>query len=273
MKKERLDVLLVKNGIFASRERARTTIMAGKVLVNEVKIEKPGTLVLENAKIRLLGEVHPYVSRGGLKLQKALQKFRILLKGKVMVDVGASTGGFTDCALQSGAAKVYSIDVGYGQLDWKLRQDPRVVVLERTNVRNVTLEEFTDVIDFVSIDVSFISLRLVLPAVKRFLKSDGEVVCLVKPQFEAGKDRIGKKGVVKDPKIHIAILSEIMEVFRQNQFGIKALTFSPITGPEGNIEFLAYLILGSVEEVSQKIAEEIVKEAHQSLYHEEERRL
>lgn len=272
MKKERLDTLLVKNNLFTSRERARATIMAGKVLVNEVKIEKPGTMVVADAKIRLLGEIHPYVSRGGLKLQKALEKFGILLEGKVMADVGASTGGFTDCALQSGASKVYSIDVGYGQLDWKLRQDPRVVVWERTNIRNVTPENFEDAVDFASIDVSFISLRLVIPVVKRFLKPAGEIVCLIKPQFEAGKERIGKKGVVRDSKVHLAILSEMMEVFSENQLGVKGLTFSPITGPEGNIEFLAYLRLDSAEKPSPEMLEEIGEEAHQSLYHEEERR-
>lgn len=271
MKKERLDILLVKNNLFTSREKARATIMAGKVLVNEAKIEKPGTMVAADAKIRLLGEVHPFVSRGGLKLQKALPKFGISLEGKVMADVGASTGGFTDCALQLGATKVYAIDVGYGQLDWKLRQDPRVIVWERTNIRNVTPENFDDAIDFATIDVSFISLRLVIPVVKKFLKPTGEIVCLIKPQFEAGKERIGKKGVVKDSKVHVAILSEMMEIFRENELGVQGLTFSPITGPEGNIEFLAYLNSGSVEEMLLEALEEIVGEAHQSLYHEEEK--
>ena len=270
MKKERLDCLLVAKGLFQSRERARTTIMAGKILVNEVKIEKPGTMVPGDAAIRVLGEIHPFVSRGGLKLQKAIEKFDLSLTEKVMADIGASTGGFTDCALRAGAKKVYAIDVGYGQLDWRLRQDERVVVWERTNIRNVKVEDFEDSIEFVGIDVSFISLRLVLPVVKTLIASKGEVVCLVKPQFEAGKERIGKKGVVREPKIHMDILAEMLVVICEVGFRLKGLTFSPITGPEGNIEFLAYLgTWGDELEMDEEIISQLVYEAHNSLKKDE----
>nr|MBP7248984.1 TlyA family RNA methyltransferase [Negativicutes bacterium] len=250
MKKERLDLLLVEQGHFSSRERAKATIMAGKVLVNEVKIEKAGTMVPADGTIRILGEIHPFVSRGGLKLQKGLVEFNILLDGLVMADIGASTGGFSDCALQAGARKVYAIDVGYGQLDWKIRQDPRVVVWERTNIRNVTKESFGDPIDFVGIDVSFISLSLVLPVVKAFLDSAGKVICLIKPQFEAGKERVGKNGVVRDPKVHQAVLTEVLRKIVEIGFSIQGLSFSPIRGPEGNIEFLAYLDLSGISSFS-----------------------
>ena len=241
MKKERLDLLLVEQGHFSSRERAKATIMAGKVLVNEMKIEKAGTMVPADGTIRILGEIHPFVSRGGLKLQKGLAEFNILLDGLVMADIGASTGGFSDCALQAGARKVYAIDVGYGQLDWKIRQDPRVIVWERTNIRNVEPSKFDELIDFISIDVSFISLRLVLPVAQKFLAPAGQIVCLIKPQFEAGRERLGKNGVVRDPKIHAEILKETLELFDEIELNLKELTFSPITGPEGNIEFLAFL--------------------------------
>ena len=270
MKKERLDCLLVEKGFFTSRERARATIMAGKVLANEVKIEKPGTMVNSEAQIRILGEIHPFVSRGGLKLQKGLAYFLISLADKVMADIGASTGGFTDCALQSGAKKVYAIDVGYGQLDWKLRQDPRVVVWERTNIRNVTPEDFADPVDFIGIDVSFISLRLVLPVARKLLRPEGEVICLIKPQFEAGRERVGKKGVIRDPKVHKDILMEMLPIISESGFGLKGLTFSPITGPEGNIEFLAYL--GSLEEsisIGMEEIQKLVQDAHDSLNKEE----
>ena len=264
MKKERLDLLLVEQGYFSSRERAKATIMAGKVLVNEVKIEKAGTMVPEDGTIRILGEIHPFVSRGGLKLQKGLAEFNISLTGLVMADIGASTGGFTDCALQAGAKKVYAIDVGYGQLDWKLRQDSRVVVWERTNIRNVTLESFEDPIDFVGIDVSFISLGLVLPVVKEFLDSAGKVICLIKPQFEAGKERVGKNGVVRDQKVHQAVLHEVLTKISQIGFSIQGLSFSPIRGPEGNIEFLAYLDLSEISSVSieEEAIQKLVERAH-----------
>ena len=264
MKKERLDLLLVEQGYFSSRERAKATIMAGKVLVNEVKIEKAGTMVPADGTIRILGEIHPFVSRGGLKLQKGLAEFNISLTGLVMADIGASTGGFTDCALQAGAKKVYAIDVGYGQLDWKIRQDSRVVVWERTNIRNVTLESFEDPIDFVGIDVSFISLGLVLPVVKEFLDSAGKVICLIKPQFEAGKERVGKNGVVRDQKVHQAVLHEVLTKISQIGFSIQGLSFSPIRGPEGNIEFLAYLDLSEISSVSieEEAIQKLVERAH-----------
>ena len=264
MKKERLDLLLVEQGHFSSRERAKATIMAGKVLVNEVKIEKAGTMVPADGTIRILGEIHPFVSRGGLKLQKGLAEFNILLDGLVMADIGASTGGFSDCALQAGARKVYAIDVGYGQLDWKIRQDPRVVVWERTNIRNVTKESFGDPIDFVGIDVSFISLSLVLPVVKEFLDSAGKVICLIKPQFEAGKERVGKNGVVRDPKVHQAVLTEVLRKIAEIGFSIQGLSFSPIRGPEGNIEFLAYLDLSGISSVSleDQVIQNLVEKAH-----------
>ena len=264
MKKERLDLLLVEQGYFSSRERAKATIMAGKVLVNEVKIEKAGTMVPADGTIRILGEIHPFVSRGGLKLQKGLAEFNISLTGLVMADIGASTGGFTDCALQAGAKKVYAIDVGYGQLDWKIRQDSRVVVWERTNIRNVTLESFEDPIGFVGIDVSFISLGLVLPVVKEFLDSAGKVICLIKPQFEAGKERVGKNGVVRDQKVHQAVLHEVLTKISQTGFSIQGLSFSPIRGPEGNIEFLAYLDLSEISSVSieEEAIQKLVERAH-----------
>ena len=264
MKKERLDLLLVEQGHFSSRERAKATIMAGKVLVNEMKIEKAGTMVPADGTIRILGEIHPFVSRGGLKLQKGLVEFNILLDGLVMADIGASTGGFSDCALQAGARKVYAIDVGYGQLDWKIRQDPRVVVWERTNIRNVTKESFGDPIDFVGIDVSFISLSLVLPVVKEFLDSAGKVICLIKPQFEAGKERVGKNGVVRDPKVHQAVLTEVLRKIAEIGFSIQGLSFSPIRGPEGNIEFLAYLDLSGISSVSleDQVIQNLVEKAH-----------
>ena len=264
MKKERLDLLLVEQGYFSSRERAKATIMAGKVLVNEVKIEKAGTMVPADGTIRILGEIHPFVSRGGLKLQKGLAEFDISLKGLVMADIGASTGGFTDCALQAGAKKVYAIDVGYGQLDWKIRQDSRVVVWERTNIRNVILESFEDPIGFVGIDVSFISLGLVLPVVKEFLDSAGKVICLIKPQFEAGKERVGKNGVVRDQKVHQAVLHEVLTKISQIGFSIQGLSFSPIRGPEGNIEFLAYLDLSEISSFSieEEAIQKLVERAH-----------
>ena len=264
MKKERLDLLLVEQGHFSSRERAKATIMAGKVLVNEMKIEKAGTMVPADGTIRILGEIHPFVSRGGLKLQKGLAEFNILLDGLVMADIGASTGGFSDCALQAGARKVYAIDVGYGQLDWKIRQDSRVVVWERTNIRNVTKESFGDPIDFVGIDVSFISLSLVLPVVKEFLDSAGKVICLIKPQFEAGKERVGKNGVVRDPKVHQAVLAEVLRKIVEIGFSIQGLSFSPIRGPEGNIEFLAYLDLSGISSVSleDQVIQNLVEKAH-----------
>ena len=240
--KERLDVLLTEKNLFESRARAKAMIMAGKILVNGQKVDKAGTLIDFDAQIRILGEEMPFVSRGGLKLQKALDVFKIILVGKMAADVGASTGGFTDCMLQRSAKMVYAIDVGYGQLAWKLRSNVRVVNMERTNIRNVTRENFYyGLPDFVSIDVAFISLEKVLPVVYNVLKDSGEVVALIKPQFEAGREHVGKKGVVRDKKIHAAVIEKVLNCAAALGFEIRGLSFSPIKGPEGNIEYLTYL--------------------------------
>lgn len=239
--KQRLDILLTEKNFFDSRARAKAMIMAGKILVNGQKVDKAGTLIAPDAEIRILGEEMPFVSRGGLKLQKALDAFKIDLRGKISVDIGASTGGFTDCMLQHGAAKVYAIDVGYGQLAWKLRQDERVINMERTNIRNVTRENFSEEIDFASIDVAFISLEKVLPVIFDVLKNSGEVVALIKPQFEAGREHVGKHGVVRDKKIHAAVIEKILNFSASVGFGVRGLNFSPVKGPEGNIEYLAHL--------------------------------
>lgn len=239
--KQRLDILLTEKNFFDNRTRAKAMIMAGKILVNGQKIDKAGTLIADDADIRILGEEMPFVSRGGLKLQKALDAFKIVLSGKIAADVGASTGGFTDCMLQHGAKKVYAIDVGYGQLAWKLRSNVQVVNMERTNIRNVTRKDFLDELDFISIDVAFISLEKVLLVVYDLLKDSGEVVALIKPQFEAGREHVGKKGVVKDKKIHAAVIEKILDFAASIGFGICGLDFSPVKGPEGNIEYLAYL--------------------------------
>ena len=241
VKKIRLDTYLTEQGFFESRARAQAAIMAGQVLVDEQKIDKPGTAIKPGAAIRLLGDQLKYVSRGGLKLEKALQVFPVTVEGKVMADIGASTGGFTDCALQNGASKVYAVDVGYGQLAWKLRSDPRVVNMERTNARTLDETSLPEQVDAVSIDVAFISLEKILPAVKKILKPDGFVIALIKPQFEAGKEHIGKKGVVKDPDVHKEVISRIINFAKMEGFGIGGLDFSPVKGPEGNIEYLLYL--------------------------------
>ncbi|MBR1645284.1 MAG: TlyA family RNA methyltransferase [Selenomonadaceae bacterium] len=262
--KQRLDILLTEKNFFDSRTRAQAMIMAGKILVDGQKIDKSGTLVAIDAEIRVLGEEMPFVSRGGLKLQKALDAFKIVLSGKISVDVGASTGGFTDCMLQHGAKKVYAIDVGYGQLAWKLRSDTRVVNMERTNIRNVTRENFLDEPDFVSIDVAFISLENVLPVVFDLLKDSGEVVALIKPQFEAGREHVGKKGVVRDKKIHAQVIERILNFATELNFGVCGLTFSPVKGPEGNIEYLAYLIKNSPTIFTDEI-NSVVTAAHDAL--------
>ncbi|MCR5029859.1 MAG: TlyA family RNA methyltransferase [Selenomonadaceae bacterium] len=267
MAKERLDVLLVKRGLAETREKAKTTLMAGLVLVNGQKIDKAGTMVKEDAELRLLGNALPYVSRGGLKLEKAMEVFGISLDGKVAADIGASTGGFTDCALQRGAAKVFAIDVGYGQLAWKLRSDPRVVNMERTNIRYVRPEDVGELIDFASIDVAFISLTKVLEPVKALLGAKGEVVALVKPQFEAGRENVGKKGVVRDPEAHKTVIREVAAYSREIGFFPAGLTFSPIKGPEGNIEYLLHLLQtgDGAENVTDSRIAEVVAEAHEKL--------
>ena len=241
-KKERLDILLTELGYSISRERARSQIMAGNVYVNGQKVDKPGTKISSKAAIEVKGDAIPYVSRGGLKLEKAIVEFNIDLQNKVVLDIGASTGGFTDCALQNGASKVFSIDVGYGQLAWKLRTDSRVVCMERTNVRNVTKVDTGEDADFATIDVSFISLVKVIPPVLELLSAGGRLICLIKPQFEAGREKVGKKGVVRDKEVHIEVITRIVE-FCTQEMNLTALglSFSPIKGPEGNIEYLLYL--------------------------------
>ena len=262
--KERLDVLLVKRNLAASREKAKAIIMSGIVYVDGQKEDKAGTTFPEEAMIEVRGHTLPYVSRGGLKLEKAIKNFDVNVEGKVCTDVGSSTGGFTDCMLQNGAVKVFAIDVGRGQLDWKLRQDPRVVCMEKTNIRYVTPADIEDRIQFSSIDVSFISLRIVLPAIRSLLKPSGQVLCLIKPQFEAGKEKVGKKGVVRDPEVHRQVLDGFVELARQLEFAILGLTFSPVKGPEGNIEFLAHLTREPREGICPDTAA-IVAAAHGAL--------
>ena len=240
-KKQRLDVLLVEKGLAPSREKAKAIIMAGIVYVDGNKEDKAGTTFPVNAVIEIKGKTLPYVSRGGLKLEKAMQCFPLTPKGKVCMDIGASTGGFTDCMLQNGAAKVYAVDVGYGQLDWKLRSDPRVVCLERTNARYLDRQQIPDELDFASIDVSFISLKLIFPALYGLLRQGGEIACLIKPQFEAGREKVGKKGVVRDPAVHVEVVRRIFDFCLENGFDVLNLDYSPIKGPEGNIEYLIHL--------------------------------
>ncbi|MDO3409541.1 TlyA family RNA methyltransferase [Saccharibacillus sp. CPCC 101409] len=248
VQKERIDVLLVEQAYYESREKAKAAVMAGLVFADNERIEKPGMKVPREASLHVKGNVHPYVSRGGLKLEKALKTFGIGMNERVMLDIGSSTGGFTDCALQNGASYVYAIDVGYNQLDWSLRNDERVCVMERTNFRYTTPEELTGPEpDFASIDVSFISLRLILPPLLQLLRRPAEVAALIKPQFEAGRENVGKSGVVRDRKVHEDVLKEVLGFAVELGFEIGGLTFSPITGGEGNVEFLAYLRLPEVE--------------------------
>lgn len=245
MTKQRLDQLVFVKGLTESRERARTSIMAGLVYVNGQKETKPGTFTDPESQIELRGEQLRYVSRGGLKLEKALRVFPLDVAGAVCIDCGASTGGFTDVLLQNGAKKVYAVDVGYGQLAWSLRQDPRVVCMERTNIRYVTPQQIAEPADVAVADLSFISLRLVFAPVRELLKSEGQMICLVKPQFEAGREKVGKKGVVRDPVVHREVLEHFIEDSRESGFGLMGLDFSPIRGPEGNIEYLAWLRKGA----------------------------
>lgn len=265
MKKERLDTLLVERGFFESRSRAQAAIMAGQVLVNEQKIDKTGTQVAQDAAIRLLGGNLKYVSRGGLKLEKAVACFNLDLKGKVAADIGASTGGFTDCALQNGAVRVYAIDVGYGQLAWKLRSDERVINMERTNVRYLEADSLPEKADIATIDVAFISLDKVLPAVKKILAGSGIVIALIKPQFEAGKENVGKKGVVRDPAVHLTVINNVINVAKELNFKIAGLDYSPVKGPEGNIEYLLYLKNDEAAEDVDVNPEEVVKNSHLTL--------
>lgn len=244
MKKSRLDQLVFERGLTTSRERARTSIMSGLVFVDGQRVDKPGTAVSGDARIELRGEVMPYVSRGGLKLEKALKAFDICPKGLVCIDCGASTGGFTDVLLKNGAVKVYAVDVGYGQLAWSLRTDERVVVMERTNIRHLTPEMLEERPALAVMDLSFISLKLVLPVVKQLLAPEGEIVCLIKPQFEAGKEKVGKKGVVRDPGVHLEVIRSVIDHAESLGLVPLGLDYSPIRGPEGNIEYLAHFSLG-----------------------------
>lgn len=262
--KERLDVLLVEKGLCESRSRAQALIMSGEVYVAGQKCEKAGTPVEVDAEIEVRGNACPYVSRGGLKLEKALRDFGIDPTGFVCSDSGASTGGFTDCLLQKGAKKVFAIDVGYGQLAWSIRTDPRVVCMERTNIRYVTPEQLGESLDFSVVDVSFISLRIVLPAIKALLKPTGQVVCLIKPQFEAGKDKVGKKGVVRDPETHAEVLENFLALARELNLTVRNLTFSPVKGPEGNIEFLGHLSMLPEGAIEPDVAA-LVRAAHETL--------
>lgn len=268
VEKERLDVLLVQQGLANSRELAKAYIMAGNVYVDGQKEDKAGTKVAVTAKLEVKGNQRKYVSRGGYKLEKAMDVFSIRLDGKICLDIGASTGGFTDCMLQNGASKVYAIDVGYGQFAWKLRNDERVVCLEKTNVRYVTHEQVPDEGDFASIDVSFISLTKVLPAVLGVLGEKGQLVCLIKPQFEAGREKVGKKGVVRDSSVHREVIEMIVEYARTQSLGILGLDFSPIKGPEGNIEYLIYLDKsqsGMHEDEVQARVDTVVAQSHKIL--------
>lgn len=266
-KKQRLDTLLLQNGLETSRERAKSLIMQGIVYVDGQKADKPGSLFPESSEVEVRGKKLPYVSRGGLKLEKAMEVFPISLQGRTCMDIGASTGGFTDCMLQNGAVKVYCIDVGYGQLAWKLRTDSRVVNFERTNVRYMMPEDISEPPSFVSIDVSFISLALVLPVAHRLMEEDGECVCLIKPQFEAGRDKIGKKGIVRDPKVHLEVIEKVIKIAKQISFTVCGLNFSPVKGPEGNIEFLIYLKKSgdTTTNTAFQTPDAVVAAAHQSL--------
>ena len=269
MAKERLDVLLVNRGLAESREKAKAIIMSGNVYVDGQKEDKAGTNFNAEAIIEVRGHTLPYVSRGGLKLEKAMENFDVTIDGKICMDVGSSTGGFTDCMLQNGAVKVYAVDVGHGQLAWKLRNDDRVVVMEKTNIRYVTLEDerIEGPIDFASIDVSFISLTKVLGPVKALLTDDGQIVCLIKPQFEAGREKVGKHGVVRDKSVHLEVIEKVIAFAISIGFEIKNLEFSPVKGPEGNIEYLLHLqkhLEGTYEEIPFD-ASKIVEKAHEVL--------
>ena len=256
--KKRLDVAMVERGLAESRQKAQAVIMAGQVFVDGQRVDKAGAPVTEARAIEVRGRALPYVSRGGLKLEKAMQLWPIALNGAVCADIGASTGGFTDCMLQNGAQKVYAVDVGYNQLDYRLRTHPQVVCMERTNARYLTQEQIPDLLDFFSVDVSFISLNLILPALRPLMKETGEGVCLVKPQFEAGKEKVGKKGGVRDPEVHLEVLEHFLEHAAHAGFFVKDITFSPIRGPEGNIEYLGYLSVRQGEEYSGDLSALVV---------------
>ena len=263
--KERLDVLLVNRNLAESREKAKAIIMSGIVYVDGQKEDKAGTMFEDTVSVEVRGHTLAYVSRGGLKLEKAMTHFGVTLNGKICMDVGASTGGFTDCMLQTGAVKVYSVDVGHGQLAWKLRNDERVVCMEKTNIRYVTPEDIPDRIQFASIDVSFISLTKVLGPVKELMTEDGELVCLIKPQFEAGREKVGKKGVVRDKSVHLEVIEMVMSYAESIGFKLLHLDYSPIKGPEGNIEYLLHMTKNETVEAAALNAAEVVEESHRDL--------
>ncbi|MCH1983764.1 TlyA family RNA methyltransferase [Ruminococcus sp. OA3] len=266
--KERLDILVVRRGFAPSREKAKAVIMSGNVFVDGQREDKAGSMFQDSVEITVKENVLPYVSRGGLKLEKAMKHFGVVPDGKVCMDVGSSTGGFTDCMLQNGAQKVYAVDVGHGQLDWKLRQDKRVVCMERTNIRYVVPADIGEPAQFASIDVSFISLLKVLLPVRNLLTEDGQIVCLIKPQFEAGREKVGKKGVVRDPEVHMEVIRKVADYARSISFAVCHLDFSPIKGPEGNIEYLMHLQklpAGTVPQCTDIDVEAVVKKAHADL--------
>ena len=265
VKKERLDVLLVERGFFNSRENAKRHIMAGIILVDNMPVDKPGTKVYIDSELRIKGKIMPYVGRGGYKLEKALESFNIDLNNSVMMDIGASTGGFTDCALQKGAKKVFAVDVGTNQLDWKLRSDCRVVNMEKTNIKEVTLERIGEKVDFISTDISFISVLKIIPAVNLILKDDGNLVILIKPQFEAGKEKVQKGGIVKDSQVHRDVILKVLEKFEESGLYTWGLTYSPIKGGSGNIEFLAWLRKNQCSDINNKSIENVVLSAHKEL--------
>lgn len=264
MTKKRLDVVMTERGLAESRQKAQAIIMAGQVYVNGQKVDKAGAPIGEEAQIEVRGKTLAYVSRGGLKLEKAVKTWPIRLQDAVCADIGSSTGGFTDCMLQQGASKVYAVDSGYNQLDWRLRNDPRVVCMERTNARYLTSEQIPQLLDFFSVDVSFISLRLILPPMRGLIKPEGEAVCLIKPQFEAGREKVGKKGVVRDPAVHLEVLEHFLQHAREADFTVKDISFSPIKGPEGNIEYLGYLSAAPGSEYQGDLAQ-LVRQSHDTL--------
>ncbi|MBO5908388.1 MAG: TlyA family RNA methyltransferase [Clostridia bacterium] len=264
--KLRLDAAVFEAGYAESREKAKALIMAGQIYVNNQKSDKAGMTIKPDDVIEFRGAAPKYVSRGGLKLEKAVERFDLLLKDCLCADIGASTGGFTDCMLQNGAKRVYAVDVGYGQLAWKLRTDERVVNLERTNFRYVTEEQIPEKLDFCSVDVSFISLGIIIPVMKTIMKTGAQAVCLIKPQFEAGREKVGKKGVVRDPEVHLEVINKILSIAKDNGFEVKNLDYSPIKGPEGNIEYLIHIMNTDLPVVADIVSpEKIVQEAHQSL--------
>ncbi len=263
--KKRADVILFERGLVDSREKGKRVIMEGSVFIGNLRVDKPGDKLDEDVDIVIKENPNIYVSRGGLKLEKAINFFDLSLKDKTSMDIGASTGGFTDCMLKNGAIKVFAVDVGYGQLDWKLRNDPRVIVMERTNIRNVSLDDIGEKMDFISIDVSFISLKLVLPVAKKLLSENGEILALIKPQFEAGKNKVGKKGIVREKNIHFEVIRNISDFCNELGVGICGITYSPITGATGNIEFLICLKNNNMDAINDESINEIIEEAHSTL--------